>query len=166
MGADLDVQRGADVAGEPTGALRVRGSRLRATDIGADEVPATIDELPVLAVAAAFADGTTTISGAQELRVKESDRIATVTAMLAALGAQVSATADGMIIHGSAPRGGAALGTAPRGGAQVATAGDHRLVMAAAVAALACREPVAIAQPEAAAVSFPAFFDTLARLRA
>jgi 3-phosphoshikimate 1-carboxyvinyltransferase len=152
MGADVHTEQTAIVAGESVGTLRVRGSRLRAVDIGAGEVPATIDELPVLAVAAAFAAGTSTISGASELRVKESDRIATVSAMLAALGAKVEAKPDGLVIEG----------TDVRGGARVATGGDHRLVMSAAVAALACREPVEIEEPEAAAVSFPGFFATLA----
>jgi 3-phosphoshikimate 1-carboxyvinyltransferase len=155
MGADVEVQIEGQRAGEPIGTLRARGSRLRATDITPEEIPGTIDELPVLAVAAALAEGTTIVRGAAELRFKESDRIATVTAMIAALGGRARATDDGMEIEGNAHL---------RGGARVATAGDHRLVMAAAVAALACREPVEIDQPESAAVSFPAFFPTLETL--
>jgi 3-phosphoshikimate 1-carboxyvinyltransferase len=151
MGADDAVEQTCVTAGESGGSLRVRGSELRAVDIGADEVPSTIDELPVLAVAAAFAEGTSTISGASELRVKESDRIATVSAMLMALGAHVEAKPDGLVIDGAALR----------GGARVATGGDHRLVMSAAVAALACRAPVEIEDPGAAAVSFPGFFAAL-----
>jgi 3-phosphoshikimate 1-carboxyvinyltransferase len=156
MGADVAVRRGADVAGEPVGALRVRGSKLRAVDITPGEVPATIDELPVLAVAAAFAAGTTTIRGAGELRVKESDRIATVAAMLGALGVRADEADDGLTIQGGRPR----------GGARVATDGDHRLVMSAAVAALACREAVTIEQADAAAVSFPGFFAMLEEIGA
>jgi 3-phosphoshikimate 1-carboxyvinyltransferase len=155
MGADLDVVRGADMAGEPVGTLRVRGSRLRATDVAPDEVPATIDELPVIAVAAAFAEGTTTVRGAEELRVKESDRIATVTAMLSALGVDVRATEDGLIVKGGKPH----------GGARITTDGDHRLVMSAAVAALACGGTLEIEDADAAAVSFPQFFDVLESLQ-
>jgi 3-phosphoshikimate 1-carboxyvinyltransferase len=156
MGADIRIEARGEVAGEPVGDIRARGSRLRAVEIGAEEVPSTIDELPVLAIAAAFAEGTTTIRGAGELRVKESDRIATVSAMLTALGGRAQATPDGMVIEG----------VPLRGGARVATGGDHRLVMSAAVAALACREPVAIEDAEAAAVSFPEFFTTLEALLA
>jgi 3-phosphoshikimate 1-carboxyvinyltransferase len=151
MGADVEARATAEIAGEPVGELRARGSRLRGAAIGPDDVPSTIDELVVLAVAAALAEGTTTIAGAGELRVKESDRIATVAAMLRALGARVRETEDGMVIDGGALR----------GGARVATEGDHRLVMAAAVAALACGEPVAIDDAAAAAVSFPGFFAAL-----
>jgi 3-phosphoshikimate 1-carboxyvinyltransferase len=155
MGANIQTRVSGDVAGEPVGSIRVRGnSALRAVEIGSEDVPATIDELPVLAVAAALARGTTVIKGAGELRVKESDRIATVADMLARLGARVTETSDGMIIEG---------GTL-RGGARIATHGDHRLVMAAAVAALACAEAVEIEEPEAAGVSFPAFFETLAEV--
>ena len=152
MGANIETRVTGDVAGEPVGSIRVRGDAvLRAVAIGPDDVPATIDELPVLAVAAALARGTTVIKGAGELRVKESDRIATVADMLSRLGARVEETPDGMRIEGGVLS----------GGARIATHGDHRLVMAAAVAALACEEAVEIEEPEAAGVSFPAFFRTL-----
>jgi 3-phosphoshikimate 1-carboxyvinyltransferase len=154
MGAriELDVRR--EVAGEPVGDIHVRASELRGVGIAEADVPATIDELPVVAVAAAVARGTTEVRGAAELRVKESDRIETTVRMLRALGGRAEATSDGMVIEGGT------LG----GGACVETAGDHRLVMAAAVAALVCRRPVEIGQPEAASVSFPAFFEALAEL--
>jgi 3-phosphoshikimate 1-carboxyvinyltransferase len=156
MGASVELRVTEDRAGEPVGMLRARGSaELRGVEIGAQEIPGCIDELPVLAVAAAFAKGATVIRGASELRVKESDRIASVAAMLRALGAVVEEAPDGMRIEGCALR----------GGARIKTHGDHRLVMAAAVAALACREPVEIEEPEAAAVSFSNFFDCMESVR-
>ena len=154
MGAHVDVVSRGEMAGEPIGDLRVRGSRLRATKIGAAEIPSVIDELPVLAVAAACAEGTTTITGAGELRVKESDRIATVVAMLQALGVRAGERPDGMVVEG-----GRLIG-----GASVSTDGDHRLVMSAAVAALACERPVGVDDAGAASVSYPGFFATLEKL--
>ncbi len=154
MGASIVVESAGEIAGEPVGDIRVKATELRAVEIDEAEVPGAIDELPVLAVAAATAAGTTVIRGAQELRVKESDRIATMVALLRALGGRVEATPDGMVIEGGSLR----------GGAVVETAGDHRVVMAAAVAALVCREGVEIREPDAASVSFPEFFATLERM--
>jgi 3-phosphoshikimate 1-carboxyvinyltransferase len=156
MGADVRCEQTREQAGEPVGRVFAKHSRLHGIDIGPEDVPATIDELPIVAVAAALAHGTTTIRGAGELRVKESDRIATVASMLRVLGGSVRETSDGMEIEGGSLR----------GGASVATDGDHRIVMAAAIAALACREPVDIEEPGAAAVSFPQFFTLLEGLRA
>ncbi len=156
MGADVTLTVEREVGGEPVGTLTAKAGRLGPFEIDAAEVPATIDELPVLAVAAACAEGVSRIRGAAELRVKESDRIASVAAMLGALGAEVTEHPDGMDIHG---------GTLA-GGASVETAGDHRLVMCAAVAALVAREPVRIVGSDAVAVSFPGFFETLEELKA
>lgn len=156
MGAEVESHVDAVAGGEEVGTVRARFSRLRAFEIGADEVPATIDELPLLAVVAAFAEGVSTVRGAAELRVKESDRIATTAAMLGAIGIEVEVFEDGLRVHGAKPR----------GGATVATHGDHRIAMSAAVAALACDGGVTIDDAESVAVSFPEFFDALARLGA
>ena len=125
----------------------MRASELRATEVGGAEVPLAIDELPLVALAACFAEGTTTIRDAAELRRKESDRIATVSAALTALGGSVEATGDGMVIEGT---GGL------RGGA-IDSHGDHRIAMLGAVAGLASREGVEVAGMDAAAVSYPGF---------
>ncbi len=142
---------------EPRARLRVRAARLRATAIGASEVPAAIDELPILCVAAAVAEGETTIAGAGELRVKESDRLAAL-AQLGNLGVPVRTTADGLVIVGSG-------GRRFRGG-RIVTGGDHRIAMAFAVAALMADEGIEIDDPQCAEVSFPGFFARLAELGA
>jgi 3-phosphoshikimate 1-carboxyvinyltransferase len=136
---------------EPVADLVVRHAQLRATSVEPDEVPLLIDELPLVALLGAFAEGTTTIGGASELRHKESDRIATVVGGLRALGAAIEAREDGFEVEGSG---------ALRGGALFA-ARDHRLAMLGAVAGLASREGVDVRGAEAAAVSYPGFFDDL-----
>jgi len=120
-------------------------------------VPATIDELPVLAVAAALSEGETRIAGAGELRVKESDRLAAL-GQLTRLGVDVRTSPDGLVIRGSGGR--------PLSGGRVASGGDHRIAMAFAVAGLVATGGVAIADPDCVAVSFPGFFDRLAALGA
>lgn len=157
MEADVECRVDAETGGEPVGSIRCRASGLKAFRIAAAEVPATIDELPLLAVAAAFADGESTISGAGELRVKESDRIAATAALLRGFGVEVEEKGDGMVISGGHPK----------GGASVATHADHRIAMSAAVAALAAA-PGGVRLDDAAAVdvSFPEFFDVLGRLGA
>jgi len=159
MGARIEVAPRGESAGEPFGDITVRASSLRATEIRPDEIPSCIDELPVLAVAAAAATGRTIIAGAEELRVKESDRIATVSAMLRELGVEVVEKADGMIITGIGS------GRRFRGGATLASAGDHRIAMAAGVAALAADADVRISDAAAATISFPRFFDMLDEAR-
>jgi 3-phosphoshikimate 1-carboxyvinyltransferase len=154
MGADIEVSDEREQGGEPIANLRVRPAALRATEVGGAEVPTAIDELPLVALAACFAEGTTTIRDAAELRRKESDRIATVSGALGALGGRVEATADGMAIEGS---GGL------RGGA-IDSHGDHRIAMLGAVAGLASREGVEVAGMDAAAVSYPGFEADLAAL--
>ena len=158
MGARIDVVRRGESAGEPLGDLVVEAAALRGTAITPKEIPSCIDELPGLAVAAAVAAGRTTIEGAEELRVKESDRIATVAAMLRAWGVGVIESDDGMTIDGIGSEPGRRL----KGGATVRSHGDHRIAMAAAVGALVADEAVGIEDAEAAVVSFPRFFDTLA----
>jgi len=157
MGAAIEVAHTHDVAGEPRGELRVRSARLHGTTVTPAEVPGAIDELPLLAVAAALAEGETVISGAAELRVKESDRIAALE-QLGLLGGAVTATADGLVIRGT---GGRRL----KGG-RVLSHGDHRIAMAFGVAGLVADGGVEIVDAGAAEVSFPGFFARLAELGA
>ena len=154
MGAAVEVEDEREVGGEPVASLRVRSAPLRATEVGGAEIPLAIDELPLVALAACVAEGTTTIRDAEELRRKESDRIETVTAALRALGGAVESTADGMVIEGT---GGL------RGGA-IESHGDHRIAMLGAVAGLASREGVEVHGMDAAAVSYPGFEDDLRSL--
>jgi 3-phosphoshikimate 1-carboxyvinyltransferase len=154
MGARIEIAPRAEEGGEPIGDLRVSVSELQATEVGDAEVPLAIDELPLVALAACFAEGTTTIRDAAELRRKESDRIATVSDALNALGGRVEPTEDGMVIEGT---GGL------RGGA-VDSHGDHRIAMFGAIAGLASREGVEVAGMDAAAVSYPGFEVDLASL--
>ncbi len=126
---------------------------LEGTFVEPDEVPLAIDELPLVALLGCFAEGETVVRGAQELRVKESDRIATVVEGLRGLGADIDALEDGFAVTGT-PRGTRAGGL--RGGT-IDAAGDHRLAMMGAVAGLASREGVTVRGMEAAAVSYPGF---------
>jgi 3-phosphoshikimate 1-carboxyvinyltransferase len=145
MGADVEVS-GGDVR------ARYR-RRLHATDVGGAEVPGLIDEIPVLAVAAAVADGTTTFRDAAELKLKETDRIATSVALVSAFGARAEARADGFTVAG-----------VPRlRSAKVDSAGDHRVAMAAVVAGLAAHGPSRVAGWEAVATSYPGFEEDLRR---
>jgi 3-phosphoshikimate 1-carboxyvinyltransferase len=152
MGARIEIAPRGEEGGEPTADLRVVASELQATEVGGAEVPLAIDELPLVALAACFAEGTTTIRDAAELRRKESDRIATVSEALNALGGEVEATADGMVVTGS---GGL------RGG-MIDSHGDHRIAMLGAVAGGASRDGVEVHGMDAAAVSYPDFESDLA----
>jgi 3-phosphoshikimate 1-carboxyvinyltransferase len=154
MGARIEQTARGEAGGEPIGDLRVLASELRATDVGGAEVPLAIDELPLVALAACFAEGTTTIRDAAELRRKESDRIATVSAALSEFGGRAEPTADGLVVEGT---GGL------RGGA-IDSHGDHRIAMLGAVAGLASREGVEVRGMDAAAVSYPGFEADLAAL--
>jgi 3-phosphoshikimate 1-carboxyvinyltransferase len=154
MGAEIEVSAGGEEGGEPIGDLRVAATDLRATEVGGAEVPLAIDELPLVALAACFAEGTTTIRDAAELRRKESDRVATVSAALTALGGEVEATDDGLVVTG---------GGGLRGGT-IDSHGDHRIAMLGAVAGLASREGVEVRGMDAAAVSYPSFEADLATL--
>ncbi len=154
MGAEIELEPVGERGGEPIGILRVRASALRGTEAGGDEIPLAIDELPLLALAACFAEGETTIRDAAELRRKESDRVATTCEALAAMGATVEAREDGIRIEGS---GGL------RGG-RIRSHGDHRIAMLGAVAGLASRDGVEVDGMDAAAVSYPGFESDLASL--
>jgi 3-phosphoshikimate 1-carboxyvinyltransferase len=125
------------------------------TDVEPDEVPLAIDELPLVALLGCFAEGTTVVRGAGELRLKESDRIATVVDGLRGLGGRIEATADGFAV----------VGTGGLRGGVLEAHGDHRLAMLGAVAGLASREGVEVVGMEAAAVSYPGFEADLAKLR-
>ena len=149
---DVLARMGADVERVGERSLRARYSPdLHATDVDGDEVPGLVDEIPVLAVAAALAEGTTTFAGAGELRVKETDRVATVSSELAAMGADVQPTADGLVVTGGRPL----------RGATVRSHGDHRVAMAMAVAAMAAAGETVIEGWEAVATSYPGFEEDL-----
>ena len=154
MGADISVEEERVVGGEPVADIVARSSRLEGVEAGGELIPRLLDEVPVLGVAAALARGRTVIRDAQELAVKESDRVATTASQLAALGAHVTPTADGMIIDG---------GGGLRGG-DVESFGDHRLAMALAIAGLAGAGDVRIAGADAVSVSYPSFWQHLDEL--
>ena len=152
MGAHIAVFNRRRLGGEPVADLEVRSAALTATEVGPDEVPRLIDELPLFALAAASARGESVVRGAEELRHKETDRIETVKEALKALGARVSSRPRW-------PRG--ERGTFPPQGGGVDSHGDHRLAILGGVAGVVSREGVRIEGAEAAAVSFPGFFELL-----
>ncbi len=157
MGGQIELTNRRVMSGEPVADVIVRGDRLRGTTIDGDMIVRALDEIPVLAVAAAVAEGPTEIRDAAELRVKESDRIATTSAMLTAMGVEVEQWSDGMRIIPGTLRGG-----------EVDSFGDHRLAMAAAVAALSADPesgPTTIQRASAVEISYPAFWRDLDRLR-
>ena len=148
MGARIAVENSRDYGAEPVADLRVHPGPLEGIEVPASLVPLAIDELPILFVAAAAARGRTVVTGAEELRVKESDRLAAMASALAAVGVRVEETHDGMIIEGGPIKGGV-----------VETEGDHRIAMSFAIAALASRGPITIRDTGAVATSFPGFVD-------
>ena len=154
MGASIDYMDEREVGGEAVADLRVRYAPLKGVEVDPDIAPRMIDEFPVLFVAAALAEGTTITSGLEELRVKESDRLAAMAAGLSLLGADVEEREDGLVIHGSG-------GTPLRGGGPVATHLDHRIAMSMAIAGHASRDGVEIDSVEPIATSFPNFNDLL-----
>ena len=158
MGASIEELDRRDVGGEPVADLRVRHAALTGIEVPPDLAPSMIDEYPVLFVAAAFATGRTIARGAEELRVKESDRIAAMAAALGAVGARVTEIEDGLLIDGTG-------GDPLPGGATVATLLDHRIAMSMAVAALHCRAGITLDDASPVATSYPAFFDQIAHLR-
>jgi 3-phosphoshikimate 1-carboxyvinyltransferase len=156
MGADIQVLNPRETAGEPVADLRIRAASLKGIEIGGDLIPRTIDEVPILCVAAAVAQGTTVISGAKELRVKESDRIETMAAELRRIGVRLTVTPDGLIIEGS-------------GGRQFRAAschshGDHRVAMSMAIAGLYADGKTMIDNPDCIETSFPKFHAKLLEL--
>ncbi len=157
MEADITLENERDVTGEPVADLRVRHSQLKSTTIGGDLIPRMIDEVPILAVAALFAEGTTYIKDAAELRVKESDRLAVMAEAIAKLGGSVTEHPEGMDIVG---KGASAQLTS----ATLDSYTDHRIAMSLAIAATRTPAKSKIHRAEAAAVSYPRFFDTLAEV--
>ena len=154
MGADISAEN-VRLGGEPSADLVIRSAVLHGTTVSGDLIPTLIDEIPILAVAAAAAEGTTAIRDAAELKVKESDRIALVVENLKRMGADAEATADGMIIRGGKPL----------HGARIDTHGDHRLAMSFAIAALIADGETDLTDADCAAVSYPGFFSDLRKLQ-
>ena len=153
MGADIELVNETKDA-EPCADLLVKSSALHGTTIGGDLIPTLIDELPVIAVMAACAEGTTVITDAAELRVKESDRIRAVAEGLSAMGADITPTADGFVIHGGKPL----------HGAKIHTYDDHRIAMSFAVAGLAAEGETILDDESCVWISYPSFFQDLAAL--
>jgi 3-phosphoshikimate 1-carboxyvinyltransferase len=158
MGARIAYFNRRVEGGEPVADLEVAHADLVATAIGADEVPRLVDELPLFALVAGMARGESVVRGAEELRVKESDRIETVKNVLRPLGIRIETAHDGFRVRGVPSR--------PKGGGAVDVTGDHRIAMLAAVAGLVSREGVRIEDAEAVAISFPDFFPMLDSLAA
>jgi 3-phosphoshikimate 1-carboxyvinyltransferase len=155
MGADIELSAPSQSGGEPIATLSARTSALKATEIGPDEVSVLLDEIPILAVAAAIADGTSVFRGLGELRAKEADRLAAVALELGRMGARITVNGDDLVITG-----GRRLA-----GASVDSHGDHRIAMSLGVAAMIATGETAVSGTEAVAVSYPGFFDVLADLR-
>jgi 3-phosphoshikimate 1-carboxyvinyltransferase len=151
MGVEVETDPTGEVHGDPVGDVRVRGGPLSGTAVHGELATRSLDELPLVAVLAGCAEGPTTIGDAGELRVKESNRITTAVNMVRALGGEAHETDDGFVVEG---------GRIYRGGA-VGAGGDHRIAMAAAVAASAATGPVTIEGAEAAEVSWPGFYEVL-----
>jgi 3-phosphoshikimate 1-carboxyvinyltransferase len=156
MGADLTVSNLREAGGEQVGDLTARHSELRGVSVPPERAPSMIDEYPILAVAAAFAEGRTTMRGLAELRVKESDRIALMAAGLEACGVGVEEEPEGLVVIGAARANHRAAG-----GAHVTTHGDHRIAMSHLVLGLASEQAVAIDEPRMIATSFPGFLELM-----
>lgn len=155
MGADLEIEEKDTGNTEPYGDLRIKTSSLKAAEISGDLIPRLIDEIPIIALLATQAEGTTVIKDAAELKVKETNRIDTVASELKKIGANIEPTEDGMKIHGKTPL---------TGGAKVSSHGDHRIGMMLGIAACICEQPIDILQPEAVSVSYPSFFEHIEKL--
>ncbi|RKQ63531.1 3-phosphoshikimate 1-carboxyvinyltransferase [Thermovibrio guaymasensis] len=155
MGADFEVVNRRETSGEEVGDIVVRYTpNLKATEIGGEEIPTLIDEIPVIALLATQSEGKTVIKDASELRVKESDRIKSTVTNLRNIGADVEELPDGMVIRGKTPL---------KGG-KVCSFGDHRIVMTFTVASLITEGPVEIDEVESVSTSYPGFFDDLKKL--
>ena len=158
MGADLVISNRRMSSGEEVGDITARHSKLKGVIVPPERAPAMIDEYPILAIAAAFAEGDTVMRGVGEMRVKESDRIALTAAGLEACGVDVEEEPEGFIVHGT--------GQPPRGGATVETHGDHRIAMSHLILGMAAQGPVAVDEPGMIATSFPGFTDLMRGLGA
>ncbi len=158
MGADLVISNRRVASGEEVGDITARHSKLKGVVVPPERAPSMIDEYPILAVAAAFAEGDTVMRGIGEMRVKESDRIALTAAGLEACGVDVEEEPEGFIVHGT--------GQPPRGGATVETHGDHRIAMSHLILGMAAQNAVAVDEPGMIATSFPGFPDLMRGLGA
>jgi 3-phosphoshikimate 1-carboxyvinyltransferase len=156
MGARVSLFNRRSQGGEPVADVEVTPAELVATEILPEEVPLLVDELPLFALVAGLARGESVVSGAEELRVKESDRLEAVKDVLRPLGVRIQTTQDGLRVRGVPAR--------PRGGASVDAHGDHRIAMLAAIAGAVSREGVEIRGAESVAVSYPEFFAVLESL--
>lgn len=154
MGGNLTLLNRRVVSGEPVADILVKSSSLHGTAIEGAQIPTLIDEIPIIAVMAAFAEGTTTIKDAQELKVKESDRIAVVTENLKAMGGSITPTEDGMIIEGGSPL----------HGARIQTHKDHRIAMSFYIAAQNADGETTFDDQNCAAVSYPSFYGDIGKL--
>jgi len=155
MGGSIEIQNQREECGEDVGDLVVKSSDLRGIEIKGEDIPRAIDELPIIAAAACFAEGRTVISEAKELRVKETDRIKAVTSEFSKLGADITEFDDGMAINGNQELRGNICDSW----------GDHRIAMSVAIAATMSVGETSIINPECVNISYPEFFDTLTRLR-
>ncbi|KGX92156.1 3-phosphoshikimate 1-carboxyvinyltransferase [Pontibacillus halophilus JSM 076056 = DSM 19796] len=155
MGASINVTTTRYIGDEAIGDIQIKGSRLKAVTIGGDDIPALIDELPIIALLASQAEGETVIKDAEELRWKETDRIEAVVQTLSKMGVHIKGTSDGMVINGSEE---------PLKGGTFETYHDHRMGMMIAMASLLTEDPVHIQNPEVIDVSFPTFFNDLESL--
>jgi 3-phosphoshikimate 1-carboxyvinyltransferase len=158
MGARISIYGRRTTGGEPVADLEIGAAELTATEVTPEEVPQLIDELPLFALCASLAHGESVVRGAQELRVKESDRIESVTNALRAVGIRIHPTYDGFRVRGIPSR--------PQGGGVVESGGDHRIAMLGALLGLCSREGVVVEGAECVSVSFPGFFEVLESLRA
>ncbi len=154
MGADMKFENERIVSGEPVADITVASSRLKGVTIGGDIIPRLIDEIPIIAAAAVFAEGETVIKDAHELRVKETDRIAAIENEFSKCGADITASEDGMVIHGGKPI----------HGADFKTYGDHRMAMSLSVLAQLAEGESSLDDDKCVSVSYPAFFDDLYKL--
>jgi 3-phosphoshikimate 1-carboxyvinyltransferase len=158
MGADLAISNHRVSGGESIADVTVRHSQLKGVTVPPERAPSMIDEYPILAIAAAYADGETVMRGVGEMRIKESDRIALMAAGLEGCGVDVEEEPEGFIVRGN--------GEPPKGGATVETHGDHRIAMSHLVLGLASREPVTVDEPGMIATSFPGFAEMMQSLGA
>ncbi|MGF1462720.1 MAG: 3-phosphoshikimate 1-carboxyvinyltransferase [Maricaulaceae bacterium] len=159
MGADMTIAPDGKTGGEPVGVMTARFGTLKGVEVPLDRVPAMVDEFPILAVIAAFAEGRTVMRGLAELRVKESDRLAATAALLRANGVTVEDLEDGLVVEGRGPAG-------VPGGGVIETHHDHRIAMAGLVLGLAAQRGATIDDASMIATSFPNFFDLMTTLGA
>jgi 3-phosphoshikimate 1-carboxyvinyltransferase len=154
MGGEVEVYQKEEILNEPVGDVVIKSSRLRGTTVSKEEIPILIDEVPLIAVLGAYAEGETVVRGAEELRVKESDRIRAIVTEFKKLGVDIEELPDGFVVYGP---------SIPNEGT-VESYNDHRIAMALAIAGLSARGPVSINNEECVAISFPDFWHIMASL--